>query len=189
MHYSDCVPVLLLFAVLLVALLAAVVLFPLGLIQRYRAGTTRRRARRWVAGLNVMGLSFSVVLFLGGAMITNRWAPGALNYSLGGLGIGGLLGLVGLAMTRWEGGSGELHYTPNRFLVLTITLLVAARLAYGIWRLWHAWNVRGDEQWWLENSGISGSLGASAVVLGYTLVYWIGMMRKIQETGSALKSA
>ena len=34
----------------------------------------------------------------------------------------------------------------------------------------------------LESAGISGSLGASAIILGYSLTYWVGMLRKIQRT-------
>lgn len=181
-HYGNHVPIILFFSILFFALCAAIVLAPLGLVQRYRAGTRRRRARRWVAGINVMGLSFSVVLFLGGAFITSRWAPHAFIYSLGGLAAGCLLGLVGLGLTRWEEVAGALNYVPNRFLVLTITLVVAGRLAYGIWRLWQSWSLRGYERAWLETSGVSGSLGTSAVILGFSLTYWIGMLRKIQRT-------
>ena len=181
-HYGNHVPIILFFAILLFALYAAIVLAPLGLVQRYRAGTKRRRARWWMAGINVTGLSFSVALFIGGASITSRWVPNALIYSLVGLTLGCLLGLVGLGLTRWEEVTGALHYTPNRSLVLTITLVVAGRLAYGVWRLCQTWSLRGQEGAWLEHSGISGSLGASALILGYSLAYWLGMLWKIQRT-------
>ena len=52
---------------------------------------------------------------------------------------GCLLGLLGLALTRWEHTPRALHYTPNRWLILIITLVVSARLLYGIWRIWHGW--------------------------------------------------
>ena len=173
-------PIILFFAILLLALCVAIVLAPLGLIQRYRAGTRKRRARRWVATINVVGLSASIVLFLVGALITNRWVPDALNYSLGGLAVGCVFGLVGLKLTRWEEVAGALSYTPNRTLVLTLTLVVMGRLAYGIWRMWQAWSLRGLEGW-VEYSGLSGSLGASGIILGYSLTYWLGMLRKIRQ--------
>ena len=42
--------------------------------------------------------------------------------------------MIGLALTRWESDSQSLHFTPNRSLVLLVTLLVAARIVYGFWR-------------------------------------------------------
>ena len=175
-------PIILFFAIFFAALCAAVVLAPLGLIQRYRAGARRRRARRWVAGINVIGLLISVALFVLGAFITNRWVPGALTYSLGGLALGCLLGILGLGLTRWEEVTGTLNYTPNRTLVLLITLVVTGRLAYGVWRMWQAWSLREFGEEWIEYSGLSGSLGASGIILGYSLTYWLGLLRKIRQT-------
>jgi hypothetical protein len=178
------VPIILFFAFVFIAICAAIVLAPLGLIQRYRAGRRRRRARRWVAGVNIAGYLLSVVLFLGGALITNHWVPDAFGYALAGLAAGCLLGVAGLALTTWEEKSGELSYTPNRLLVLSLTLLIAGRLAYGLWRMWHARTLWGTDQGWLEHSGIQGTLAASAIILGYSLTYWIGLFRKIQQLGS-----
>ena len=48
------------------------------------------------------------------------------------------LGLVGLVLTRWEPTPATLHYTPNRWLVLVVTLMVSARVLYGFWRSWKA---------------------------------------------------
>jgi hypothetical protein len=171
------VPLVILFA-LLIALALAIVLMPLGLVQRYRAGTARRGARRWLATLNVATLSFSVLLFIGGAAITSIWVPNALRYSLAGLAGGCLLGILGLALTQWERAPGSLHYTPNKFLPLVITLLVTARLAYGVWRLWQGWGLGVDERAWLIESGLPGSLAAGAIVLGYSLSYWIGVRHR-----------
>jgi hypothetical protein len=181
-NYGNPVPIILFFGFVFAAVCAAIVLAPLGLVQRYRTGTRRRRARRWLAGMNVAALSLSLVLFICGALITARWVPDALIYSVGGLVAGCLLGFTGLQLTQWENAAGALYYTPNRFLILAITLVVAGRLAYGMWRLWHSWTVRGDVGGWLESAGISGSLGASATILGYSLTYWVGMLRKIQRT-------
>ena len=36
--------------------LAMLLLIPVSLIQRYRVGTSRQRARGWLAGLNLVGL-------------------------------------------------------------------------------------------------------------------------------------
>jgi hypothetical protein len=173
------VPILIVFAAVLITVVAAVALAPIGLVQRYRAGTARRVARRWVATLNIAALSLSVTLFLAGAAVSNYWAPGAFVYSLGGVAAGILLGFAGLALTRWESSPGRLHYTPNRQLVLAITLIVVARLAYGLWRLWHGWQIGSDERVGLVQSSVPGSLAVGALVLGYTLSYWIGVRRQI----------
>ena len=167
-------------AFLVVVILAAIALTPLMLVQRYRLGTTRQRARGWIAALNVVGLAISAAMFLAGASVTALWVPGALAYSAIGLGLGGVLGLAGIALTRWESGHGSLHYTPNRWLVLGLTLVVTARLAYGFWRSWQAWGAVTDPGSWLAASGAAGSLGAGAVVLGYYLTYWLGVRRRLR---------
>ena len=170
---------LLLVAVLL--LVSPVFLIPLSLVLRYRAGTARRRARGWVAAINIFGLVVSVVLFLIGASITSFWAPHALSYSLLGLGGGVVLGIVGLGLSRWERTAEGLHYTPNRLLVLAITLVFTARVLYGLWRAWHAWRAAPGETDWLAAFGIAGSLAAGAVVLGYYLAYWIGLRARLRR--------
>jgi hypothetical protein len=169
---------LLILAFMLFVILLAIALTPLTLVQRYRLGTARRRARRWMATINVVGLAFSSALFLAGAAVTSLWIPNALTYSLLGLVGGCLLGLVGLALSRWDSVRGSLHYTPNRWLVLGITLVVTARLAFGFWRSWHAWRVTPDHGSWAAESGVAGSLAAGAVVLGYYLTYWLGVRRR-----------
>jgi hypothetical protein len=175
------VPVVILLAVALVAALLLIVLVPLGMVRRYRAGTARRSARGWIAALNVGGFSFSVVLFLVGATVTNLWAPNALMYSLAGLMGGSALGLLALTLTRWEGAEESLHYTPNPIPVLLIIVVVAARLVYGFWRLWESWHLGPDGRAWLLNSGVPGSLAAGAIVLSYSLTYWIGVSRRIRQ--------
>jgi hypothetical protein len=172
------VPLLAILAFTLILILAAIVLTPLAIVQRYRLGTARRRARGWVATINAAGLALSVVMFLLGAAVTSLWIPGALTHAAAGLMAGSLTGLVGLAMTRWESSPGSLYYTPNRWLVLAITLVVAARVALGFWRSWNAWQTTDDYAAWAAASGAAGSLAAGAVVLGYYLVYWLGVRRR-----------
>jgi hypothetical protein len=54
---------LLIVAFTLFVILAAIALTPLALVQRYRLGTARRRARGWSATVNVAGLAFSSALW------------------------------------------------------------------------------------------------------------------------------
>ena len=136
-------PLIPLVAVLLLVL-ALILAMPLLLVLRYRAGTVRRLGRRWVATLNLVMIVLSAGLFLYVAAITSFWIPDAFRYSLFGLMGGCLLGLLGLALSRWEETPQALHYTPNRWLILIITLAVTARLLYGVWRIWHGWHASGS---------------------------------------------
>ena len=170
---------LLLGAVLFV--LALIVLVPLSLIQRYRVGTSRRRARGWLATINVVGTALSAALFLASAAVTNIWVPDAFTYTAAGLTAGCALGLLGLLLTRWEAAPGALHFTPNRPLVLGITLVVTARVAYGFWRGWESWRAGLEGRSWFIVSGVAGSMAAGAVVLGYYLTYWTGVRRRFRR--------
>lgn len=161
--------------------LAVIALIPVALIQRYRVGTARQRARGWLAALNLAGLSLSVLLFLTGAIFTNLWVPQAFTYTLGGLAAGALLGMLGLWLTRWEPGIGSLHFTPNRWLVLGITLVVTARLLYGFWRGWTSWQAGVHGESWFVAAGVAGAMAAGAVVLGYYLVFWLGVRRRLRR--------
>jgi len=170
-------------AVVLVAVLGLIALMPLSLVLRYRAGTARRLARGWVATVNVLGIAASAALFLAVAALTSLWVPRAFTYTLLGLAGGCLLGLLGLLSSRWEATPGSLHYTPNRWLVLAITLVVTSRLIYGFWRGWQAWRSTPGDTSLLVAFGAAGSLAAGAVVLGYYLAYWTGIWRRLKRHG------
>jgi hypothetical protein len=168
------VPLIPLVAVLLLVV-ALILTMPLTLFLRYRASTVRRLGRRWVATLNLLMIVLSAGLFLTVAAITSFWVLGAFRYSLFGFMGGCFLGLLGVALTRWEETPRALYYTPNRWLILIITLAVTARLLYGVWRIWHGWHTSGSDTSWLEAAGIPGSLAIGAVVLGYYVTYLAGV--------------
>jgi len=172
---------LVLVALVLIIPLALLALMPLSIVLRYRASTARRRARGWVATVNVAAIGLSVVIFLTVAAATSFWVPRAFTYTLAGLAGGCLLGLLGLALSRWESGAQALHYTPSRALVLAITLVVASRMVYGLWRAWHAWRSAAGDASWLATSGAAGSLAAGAVVLGYYLAYNAGVGQRLRR--------
>ena len=134
-----------------------------------------------MATANVVSIGISVVLLVGTAAVTTFWVPRALTYTLAGIAAGGLLGLLGLALSRWEPSSHGLHFTPNRWLVLAILLVVTARIAYGLWRSWNAWGEAADTTSWLATSGVAGAMGAGAVVVGYYLVFWTGVRRRFRR--------
>jgi len=174
---------LLLIPLVLLALLAVMLLsLPLMIFQRYRFGTARRRARAWVISINLYGVAFSTTIFLFSAAVSNVWIPKAFSYAAMGFVGGCFLGLIGLSATRWEVGPQQLHYTPSRLLVLSLTILIIARLFYGFWLGWESWNSTARDASWLAGSGAEGSMGAGAVILGYYLVYWAGVRRKLART-------
>lgn len=154
---------------------------PFLLIIRFRLGVMRRPARRWIATINVFSLLASAALFLWVAALTNSWVPDAFRYSLIGLIAGVLLGMLGLGLTRWEPTDRALYYTPNRWLVLLITIAVTTRLLFGLWRIWHAWRTTGHDGSWLASAGISGSMAVGALVLGYYLAYFSGVRWQIRK--------
>jgi hypothetical protein len=175
----SAVPIIV-FALLLFVLLAFAGVVLLSLALRYRAGTARRQARRWVASLNVWMTSFSGVFFLSFTLLVSFWVDSAFRFALIGLGCGGILGLVGLAMTRWESQPEGLFYTPSRWLALFITLTIAVRFIYGWWRATHSGsNVTSDQHWLITASGTQLSLAVAAGLIGYYLVYSLGVRLRL----------
>lgn len=175
---------LLLLALPLLIVGVLVLALPLSLVQRYRLGTARRRGRRWIANINLVMLTLSAAIFFWSAALTNFWVPHAFGYSLLGLLGGAVLGLIGIALTRWEETGRALHYTPNRWLVLMITVVVVTRLLYGFWRGWHAWHAAGRETSWLVASGAASSLAIGALVLSYYLTYSAGVCWRLRRFSS-----
>ena len=168
------------FALLLFVLLAFTGVVLLSLALRYRAGTARRQARRWVASLNVWMTSLSAVFFLSFTLLLSFWVDSAFRFTVIGLGCGGILGSIGLAVTHWESQPEGFFYTPSRWLALFITLAIAARFVYGWWRATHSGgNAPGDQHWLITASGTQLSLAVAAGLIGYYLVYSVGVRLRI----------
>jgi len=168
-------------ALLLLLPLAIIALTPLLLVLRYKAASARRLARPWIAAFNLGAMIFSALFFLTGAAIASVWVSRALTGAAAGIGIGLVLGLAGLWLTRWESTARSLHYTPNRWLVLAVTLVVAVRVVYGFWRGWEAWQSSGGNDSFVAAFGIAGSLAAGGIVIGYYLVYAVGLRWRISQ--------
>jgi hypothetical protein len=173
------VPIIL-FALLLFVLLAFAGVVLLSLALRYRAGTARRQGRPWVASLNMWMTSLSAVLFFSFTLLLSFWVGSAFRFALIGMGSGAILGVIGLAMTRWESQPEGLFYTPSRWLALIITLAIAARFVYGWWRATHSGgNAPADQHWLITASGTQLSLAVAAGLIGYYLVYSIGVRLRL----------
>jgi hypothetical protein len=172
------VPIIL-FALLFFVLLSMGSVILLSLVLRYRAGTARRQGRRWIASLNVWLTSLSAILFLSFTLVISIWVGTAFRFALIGMGCGGILGLLGLAMTRWERRPEGLFYTPSRWLALLVTLAIAARFVYGWWRATHSSSAPGEQHWLMTASGTELSLAVAAGLIAYYLVYSIGVRLQI----------
>jgi hypothetical protein len=170
---------LLLLPLLVVALvLLWLLLMPFALWQRYRSGRSRRRVVRWVMTLNAWSLLVSVVLFFFGAWVAGYWVNAALAHAGAGLLAGMLLGVIGLALTRFETTSQGVFYTPNRWLVLALTLVVAARIGYGLYRMEQAW-VSDIHAAWLAQQG--SVLAVGGLLLGHYLAYAWGLRWRLRR--------
>jgi hypothetical protein len=171
--------------VLLALLIPIIVLLlmPLLLIQRYRAGKQRRQARSWVATLNLGVMAFSAMFFLISAAFSTIWIPEALKGAAVGMLAGIALGLVGLLMTRWEFRGSALHYTPNSWLVLLITLIVAARVMYGLVRSLIVAQSGVSGTALVSAFGVPQSLAAGGTVIGYYLAFNAGVRWRVRRNG------
>lgn len=167
---------------LLLVPIVVIALMPLVLIQRYRAGKARRQARPWLVKLNVATMTFSAVCFVISAAFTTIWIPRSLSGAAIGLIAGLLLGGIGLAMTRWEATGRTLHYTPNAVLILLVTLIVSARLVYGLIRSVAAAQAGMSGTALVTAFGVPESLAAGAAVLGYYLAYNLGVLYFLRRT-------
>ena len=156
-------PVLVLLLLLPVVLIA---LTPLLLVQRYRVGTARKQARPWLATFGLVMMAVSTIFFLAGAAVTAFWVQDAFLGALAGIAIGALLGMVGVLLSRWEAKPGSLHYTPNKWLVLLVTVVVSSRLLYGLYR---------------SELATAESVAAGGVVVGYYLGFALALRWRISR--------
>lgn len=171
-------PLLLIPLVILVVMAMWLLLLPLSLWQRYRFGKARRRAWPWMVRLNAWLLLLSALLFVITMAITSVWWPGALAYAAAGVGAGLLVGAIGLWATRFERSPQGLFYTPNPWLILALTLVVAARIGMGFVELWRYW--QGRESLALIPVVDHASLfSVAGLLIGYYLVFTWGLRAKL----------
>lgn len=168
--------------ILLVVLvpIVMVALTPMLLVQRYRVGTSRRPARRWVVWLAVVSTGLSAVFLLLSSAFTNIWVSDAFGDTALGLAAGCVVGVAGLLLTKWDWAPHSLHYTPNRWMVLVITLLVAARVLFGLYRAGVAAESGMTGGHVAGAFGVAESLGAGGFVIGYSLAYHAGLLWRLR---------
>lgn len=174
-------PLLLLLPLLVAGVFALwVLLLPIALVQRYRHGRARRRAQGWAVRINAWLLALSAALLLLGAGIGNRWIDDALLDAASGLLLGLSLGAFGVRISRFESTPQGLYYTPNRWLVLAVTSLLALRIVVGAWLAGRYWQLAPAATGWAAWIDRGGLLGVAAVLLGYHLAYTWGLRRRLR---------
>ena len=175
---------LLLLALPLIALLLGLLLalLPLTLWQRYRVGSSRRRAWSWVLALGWWASLVSSGLFAVSVAAAGLFWPNAWLYSAVAWPAGVLLGALGHALTRFEATPEGLYYQSNRWLVLGLTLLVAVRVAAGVVQAFRFWlhGTPWPESGWLSHAGL---LGIAALLLGYATAQAFGLHRRARRYG------
>lgn len=159
-----------------------VLLLPISIVQRYRYGKARRRVLPWAVRLNAWLLAMSVFLFVASSWVAATWVDRALLDAVLGLGVGGVIGVVGLALDRFEVTPQGLFRTPNQWLVRGVSLLLAGRIAFG---LWLAWSDGPDTAMaaWATHAGL---IGVAGILLGYSVATSWGLRKKVSGTISDL---
>jgi hypothetical protein len=174
-------PLLLLLPIAVLALFALwVVLLPISLWARYNAGSARRRAQNWIIRGNAWLLAISLPIFLLTAWLASHWMHAALRDGLLGLLLGVLVGIVALWLTKFERDAKGLVYTPNRWIIVALTALVALRIAAGLWMTWR--HATGDTIDTLTDWIDAGAwTGVAGVFLGYALAYTWGLRARLPQ--------
>ena len=166
-------PLLWLLPLLLVLLIVLwMLLLPIALCQRYRSGKARRPAVAWAVRLNAWLVLVSTVIFLASAWLAGHWIDAALEYAAAGLATGMLAGIAGLALTRFEAEAQGLFYTPNRWLILALTAIVAGRIVLGMIRVLQSWSAGGHAAWLSQQGSL---LAVGGLLAGYYLAYTWGL--------------
>ncbi len=173
-------PLLLVPLIVLLLLLAWLLLLPLSLWQRYRFGKMRRRALPRLVKLNAWLLLASALLFGLGMLATEHWWPGTLRHAAIGLGVGLPFGCAGLWLSRFERTPQGLYYTPNAWMALSLTLIVAVRIAMGFVELWRRWQGDGSLAM-LPLFGHASLFAVAGLLIGYYLAYQWGLRLRLRK--------
>lgn len=172
-------PFLIVPLVILLLLALWLVLLPVSLWQRYRLGRARRMARGWLLAFNAWSLLVSVAIFLGVSALGLFWWPDSLSGAGLGLAAGIVLGVVGVALTRWEVAPQGVFYQPNAWLVLLLVAIVAGRIVLGFVQMARYWQAGDTTASHALLSGHGSLLAVAGLLLGYYLAYAWGVKRRV----------
>lgn len=174
-------PLLLLLPLGLMLLLALwLVLFPWSLWQRYRRGKATRRVWPWQVRLNLGLLWAAIAVFLLFSAVLQIWWPHQLLQAALGLCAGMALGALGIATSRFEWRETGLFHTPNAWLVLLLTLLVAGRIGLGLFQILQQ-GVAWSRDQVLAGDLHAGLTGLAGLLLGYALASTWGLHWRLRR--------
>jgi hypothetical protein len=122
-----------------------------------------------------------VVIALMPLILIQRYRLGAFSGAAAGVVLGLGLGVLGLLLTHWEPTPATLHFTPNRWLVLLVTVMVSVRIAYGFWRSLQAARAGIYGSQMVLAFGIPESLAVGGAVIGYYVAYAVGVRRRVGQ--------
>ena len=126
------------------------------------------RVRPWIT-LTVFPLLLAMLCFAARAHVER------LGWLAGGLGLGALLGVFGLARTRFEPAPEGLFYTPNAHLGIALSILFVARLIY---RAVEVYALEPGVRHGMDDFARSTvTLAVFGLLAGYYIVYAIGLIR------------
>jgi hypothetical protein len=154
-----------------IVLLVLIPLFAWRIYKRFRRMVGRQRLSKVRLGITLV-LYPAVVVLLG---FGSHTSPGRLWWLVGGLGFGCLLGLYGLAKTRFEPTTKGLFYTPHAHLGIALSLLFVGRIAYRL-----------IEVYAIDPTGPNGmhefartplTLAVFGLLAAYYITYAIGLLR------------
>ncbi len=184
-------PIVLALLVVLLLLALWVVLLPVSLWQRYRYGRARRLARKWWLAFNAWSLLVSVVVFIAVSAFGLFWWPDSLAGAGLGLAAGGVLGVLGVWLTRWEVAPQGVFYQPSAWLSLLLVAIVAGRIVLGFVQAAQYWQAGGLPPSQVLLSGHGSLLAMAGVLLGHYLAYAWGVKWRVarlqQRRASAMR--
>ena len=135
-----------------------------------------RRVRRNIGRqpLRPRRIAVSIIIFVAVSLLflsVSLHQPAMLLGLGGGLLLGGLLGGVGLRLTRFETTDAGHFYTPNIHIGIALTLLFLGRLAYRFWVLRDVTLASGQPA--MMNSPLTFFL--FGLIAGYSIIYYLGL--------------
>jgi hypothetical protein len=154
-----------------IVLLALVPLIVWRLYSRVRRMVGRQRLSRVRPWISVCLFPLLVLLLA----FVSREHPIALGALAGGLVAGGALAVYGLRLTRFERTAQGLFYTPNAYLGVALSLLLAGRVLYRLVQVYS-----GDVLTAAASSDFVRSPATLAIfgtLAGYYVAYAAGLLR------------
>lgn len=156
--------------IIIFALLAFFILHRVYRRLRRNFGWQPLNSRRLQVSTVIMTI-FGFILFISGSSHIS-----SLISDLAGTALGIILATCSAAMTRFEQREGQLHYMPNLWIGMIVTLLFLIRFLFRFYVAFTQTGVSSAEQW----QGITGgwTAGLMFVMISYYATYNLFLLRK-----------